>query len=100
MVLFRVLCVLCLVSGIIALKAKPDCKSSGLTCKFVFFCPKSRRVSLPGCGFLRTCCKKREKGTCSSIHGTCRGISEKCAGLVHGNMTCPRGQHCCVGVVH
>uniref|UniRef100_A0A131Z7C1 Carboxypeptidase inhibitor n=1 Tax=Rhipicephalus appendiculatus TaxID=34631 RepID=A0A131Z7C1_RHIAP len=100
MVSFRVLCVLCLVSGIIARRAQRDCKSSGYECKFVLFCPRSRRVELSGCGFLKRCCKKKEKGTCPSIFGKCQNISHNCAGLVHEKMKCPAGQHCCVPTVH
>uniref|UniRef100_A0A6G5A885 Putative carboxypeptidase inhibitor n=1 Tax=Rhipicephalus microplus TaxID=6941 RepID=A0A6G5A885_RHIMP len=96
MVPFRVLFVLCLVSGIIASR---DCKSSGNECRFVLFCSRSRRVPISGCGFLKTCCKKKID-SCSAMNGKCTRVFKRCAGHVNTTLPCPRGRSCCIAGSH
>uniref|UniRef100_A0A131XFM0 Putative carboxypeptidase inhibitor n=1 Tax=Hyalomma excavatum TaxID=257692 RepID=A0A131XFM0_9ACAR len=100
MLSIRVLSVLCLVSAIFSARTAPSaCESSGYKCKFLLFCWKENRVNLPGCGFLKTCCRVKEQ-TCQSVHGTCQPASAPCAGLKHGHMPCGNGMVCCVPTVH
>uniref|UniRef100_L7M972 Putative carboxypeptidase inhibitor n=1 Tax=Rhipicephalus pulchellus TaxID=72859 RepID=L7M972_RHIPC len=96
---FRLLCALCLVTGIIAVKKPSECLTKGFRCKFLLFCSSKNRVPISGCGFLQTCCRKKAQ-TCKSIHGTCQNTTAVCLGLKHGLMECPKGQSCCVSTVH
>uniref|UniRef100_A0A224YBM5 Carboxypeptidase inhibitor n=1 Tax=Rhipicephalus zambeziensis TaxID=60191 RepID=A0A224YBM5_9ACAR len=99
MVSFRLLCVLCLVSGMIARKPPSTCESKGFVCRFTLFCSWKNKVQLGGCGFLKTCCKRKEQ-TCKSMHGICQNKTATCAGLRHDKMACGKSQTCCVPTVH